>query len=67
MYEESPKASYIIVQQLIWREFFYVMSTNNPFYDEIGGFYAASNSAYLYSTHCQRPKKFTLTVHICVF
>ncbi len=42
VYEESPKASYIIVQQLIWREFFYVMSTNNPFYDEIGGFYAAS-------------------------
>jgi len=33
--EGSPPASYNIVSQLIWREFFYMMSTNNPFYAEM--------------------------------
>ena len=27
--------TYTIVSQLIWREFFYCMSTNNPFYGEM--------------------------------
>ena len=28
-------SSYSIVSQLIWREFFYCMSANNPFYAEM--------------------------------
>jgi deoxyribodipyrimidine photolyase len=39
VYESNPKPSYAIVNQLIWREFFYVMATNNPFYGEIGNDY----------------------------
>merc|ERR1711892_127339 len=33
--EGSPPGSYTIVSQLIWREFFYAMSANNPFYGEM--------------------------------
>merc|ERR1719481_2210761 len=33
--DPPASASYSIVSQLIWREFFYAMSTNNPFYGEI--------------------------------
>jgi len=33
--ESNPPASYSIVSQLIWREFFYAMSANNPYYGEI--------------------------------
>lgn len=33
--ESNPPASYTIVSQLIWREFFYAMSANNPFYGEM--------------------------------
>jgi len=32
---ELPSGSYTIVSQLIWREFFYAMSANNPFYGEM--------------------------------
>jgi len=32
---ENPPASYTIVSQLIWREFFYAMSANNPYYGEM--------------------------------
>ena len=35
VHEGNPAPSYAIVSQLIWREFFYAMSTNNPFYGEI--------------------------------
>ena len=31
----SPPGTYNIVSQLIWREFFYAMSANNPFYAEM--------------------------------
>lgn len=31
----NPPGSYTIVSQLIWREFFYTMSANNPFYGEV--------------------------------
>jgi hypothetical protein len=45
VYESNPKPSYAIVNQLIWREFFYVMATNNPFYGEIGNdYYQCSGS-----------------------
>ena len=33
--ENDPPGSYTIVSQLIWREFFYAMSANNPFYGEM--------------------------------
>ena len=33
--EDGPPGSYTIVSQLIWREFFYAMSANNPFYGEM--------------------------------
>ena len=33
--ENNPPGSYTIVSQLIWREFFYAMSANNPFYGEM--------------------------------
>ena len=33
--EGNPQGSYTIVSQLIWREFFYAMSANNPFYGEM--------------------------------
>jgi len=35
IHEGSPSRSYMIVSQLIWREFFYVMCANNPFYAEM--------------------------------
>jgi len=35
VHEGNPAPSYAIVSQLIWREFFYVMSVNNPYYAEI--------------------------------
>eukprot|EP00092_Neocalanus_flemingeri_P026117 GFUD01028305.1.p1 GENE.GFUD01028305.1~~GFUD01028305.1.p1 ORF type:complete len:538 (+),score=140.55 GFUD01028305.1:90-1703(+) len=33
--DDHPPGSYKIVSQLIWREFFYAMSANNPFYGEM--------------------------------
>ena len=33
--EEDPLDNYTIVSQLIWREFFYAMSANNPFFGEM--------------------------------
>jgi len=33
--DDHPPGSYTIVSQLIWREFFYAMSANNPFYGEM--------------------------------
>jgi len=35
IHEGNPEPSYTIVSQLIWREFFYAMCTNNPFFGEI--------------------------------
>ena len=35
VHEGNPPPSHVIVSQLIWREFFYTMSANNPFYAEI--------------------------------
>jgi len=35
VHENDPPGSYTIVSQLIWREFFYAMSANNPFYGEM--------------------------------
>eukprot|EP00088_Acartia_fossae_P070001 TRINITY_DN925_c0_g1_i7.p1 TRINITY_DN925_c0_g1~~TRINITY_DN925_c0_g1_i7.p1 ORF type:complete len:539 (+),score=169.43 TRINITY_DN925_c0_g1_i7:322-1938(+) len=35
VHEGNPAPSYTIVSQLIWREFFYAMSANNPYYGEI--------------------------------
>ena len=33
--DDHPPGKYTIVSQLIWREFFYAMSANNPFYGEM--------------------------------
>ena len=33
--ENDPPSTYNIVSHLIWREFFYAMSANNPFYGEM--------------------------------
>ena len=33
--EDDPPPNYTIVSKLIWREFFYAMSVNNPFYGEM--------------------------------
>eukprot|EP00090_Calanus_glacialis_P015078 TRINITY_DN23945_c0_g1_i1.p1 TRINITY_DN23945_c0_g1~~TRINITY_DN23945_c0_g1_i1.p1 ORF type:complete len:557 (-),score=96.24 TRINITY_DN23945_c0_g1_i1:131-1714(-) len=33
--EASPGGSYSIISHLIWREFYYAMSANNPFYGEM--------------------------------
>ena len=35
VHDDDPPGSYTIVSQLIWREFFYAMSANNPFYGEM--------------------------------